>query len=134
MNNSEWKRIRNEFAFYVGLTVIILVVIGGIGYGMYALIGQLTPGGIHLLATGEAFAVLFAYWLGLQVAKSHKAGFQQGIDLKLTARERAQQTTRHPGATVQAALPFKPQHDDLLPRVGTMQIIDAPTGRGDIVE
>ena len=133
MNSSEWKRIRNEFAFYVGLTVIILAVLGGIGLGIYALIGELTPSGIHLLATGEAFAVLFAYWLGLQVARSHKAGFQQGIDLKLSARERAAETNRAP-RPVQTAQPFKAQHDDLLPRVGTMQIIDAPTGRGDIVD
>jgi hypothetical protein len=116
---------------FVGLVVIVLIVIGIIGYAMYSLIGELTPQGIHLLATGLTFAVLGAYWLGLQVARSHKAGFKQGIDLKLTARERMQQTARSSTATTQ---PYKPQHDDLLPRVGTMQIIDASPGRGEIVD
>ena len=117
---SELKRVRNEIVFYIGLTVIVLGIGGTIVYGVYAVIGELTNEGRHILATGLVFAVIVAYLLGLQVAKSHRAGVERGLDLKIGARERA--ATRPavtPGPMVSAAARF----DDVLPQVTRAQIV-----------
>jgi len=127
----ELKRIGREIALVIGLIVIALVIGGLIVWAIYSVVGTLTDNGRHWLAVGLTFAVPGAYLLGLQHAKSHKAGLQQGLDLKLSARERAHQSAR---PVPVAAQPYKPQHDDLLPHVGTMQIIDASSGRGEIVD
>ena len=80
---TELKRVRNEFLMFVGLTVIVLVLGGGIVWAVYSVIGELTDPGRHWLATGLVFAVPIAYALGLQSAKAHRKGIERGIDLKL---------------------------------------------------
>ena len=112
------KQIRNEIAKFIGLFVIGLIAIGALVLIVYAIIGALTDTGRHILATALTFAVPTAYALGLQVAKSHKAGLQQGIDLKLSARERAQQP-RPVATTASPATRF----DGLLPTVGSAVIV-----------
>ncbi len=121
---SELRHIGREVATFIGLLVIGLLVVGAIGLGVYALLDQLTDDGRHLLATALIFALPIAYLLGRREAKAHRVGLERGIDLKLGARERLQQS----------AQTVKPTNDDILPRVGTMQIIDAPNGRGEIVD
>jgi hypothetical protein len=119
---SELKRVRNEFLMFVGLTVIVLVIGGAIVYGVYAVIGELTNEGRHILATGLVFAVVLAYLLGLQVARSHRAGIERGLDLKIGARERQQAVTRPavtPGPMVSAAARF----DDVLPQIARASIV-----------
>ena len=120
------KQVRDEIAKFIGLFVIGLTLIGLLGIAVYLIIGVLTDTGRHLLATALVFAVPGAYLLGLQVARSHKAGLQQGINLKLSARERTH-----------LVLPSKPiatsaaRFDDLLPSVGQAVIVtrsdDNPT-------
>ena len=118
--SAEVKRIRNEFLMIVGLVVIVLIIGGAIVLGVYAVIGELTNEGRHILATGLVFAVPLAYLLGLQVAKSHKAGVERGIDLKIGARERAAaRPAVTPGPVISAAARF----DDVLPQVTRAQIV-----------
>lgn len=116
----------------LGFSVITFTLIGGAIALVYGLIGELSDQGRHLLATGLVFAVVAAYLLGLQVARSHQSGIKAGLDLKLGARERVQAAAKPQPVTAPSAL-YRPQHDDLLPRVGAMQIIDARSG-GDIVD
>jgi hypothetical protein len=118
--NTELKRVRNEFLMIVGLVVIVLVIGGAIVYGVYTVIGELTDAGRHWLATGLIFAVPTAYLLGLQVARSHRAGVERGLDLKIGARERvATKPVVTPGPVISAAARF----DDVLPQVTRAQIV-----------
>ena len=112
---AELKRVRNEFLMYVGLVVIVLAVGGLLVWGVYTVIGTLTDNGRHWLAVGLVFAVPLAYALGLQVAKSHKAGIERGLDLKIGAAQR--QSTVKP--TVQPTPKVSPaaQFNDVLPQV-----------------
>lgn len=93
---SEIKKVRNEFLMFVGLIVIVFLVGGGILYGLYAVIGELTPAGIHLLATAEAVAIPIAFAIGLQVARAHRAGVQAGLDLRIDAKTRTAEASRKP--------------------------------------
>jgi hypothetical protein len=120
--NAELKRVRNEFLMFVGLAVIVLLIGGAIVWGVYGVIGELTNEGRHILATGLVFAVPGAYALGLQIAKSHRAGIERGLDMKIGARERVQQSARPtvtPGPVVSPAARF----DDVLPQVKRANII-----------
>ncbi len=138
---TELKRVRNEFLMFVGLAVIVLVIGGGIVLAVYSVFGEFTNEGRHWLATGLAFAVPIAYILGLQTAKAHRKGIERGIDLKLGARERAQQrpivTTPSavPSPAAQAATQAARWNDDLLPRGnGQAVIITRRDGNTDPIE
>lgn len=122
MDKSELRRIRNEIVFYIGLTVIALIIGGAIIGGVYTVIGQFTHEGLHLFATGLVFAVFGAYLLGLRVAKSHVAGFQKGVDLKLSARDRERQAARPATIPIPAPSPAA-RFDDLLPKMGQAVIV-----------
>ena len=120
------KQVRNEVAKFIGLFVIGLTLIGTMVLAVYLILGALTDMGRHLLATALVFAVPGAYLLGLQVARSHKAGLQQGINLKLPARERT-----HPALPTKPAATSAARFDDLLPSAGQAVIVtrtdDNPT-------
>lgn len=118
----------DDLARFVGLFVIVIITSGILIAVVYGLLGYFDDNGRRLLATGLIFAVLGAFVLGLQVGKAHVRGVERGIDLKLGARERA--AARPTVAQPATAARF----DDILPKVGGMQIIDAPQGRGEIVD
>ena len=121
----------DDMAKFVGLCVIALVITVILIAVVYGLLGYFDDNGRRLLATALIFAVLGAFVLGLQVGKAHVKGVERGLDLKLGGRERAQQITR-PVVTAQPSTAAR--FDDILPKVGSMQIIDAPQGRGEIVD
>ncbi len=113
------KKYLDDMAKFVGVFVIALLIGGAIVAAVYFVLGSFTDQGRHWLATALVFGVPGAYLLGLQVAKSHKAGLQHGIDLKLGAKERAQQAARpsvaQPMSTTSAITPAR-SWDELLPR------------------
>ena len=115
--SADIKRIRNEFFFFVGLTVVALTVGGLVIYGVYTVIGELTDEGRRILSTALVFAVVGAYLLGLQVAKSHKAGFKAALDLRLDAKQTARPVVTKPVA------PAPDRYTDILPTVQRAQII-----------
>jgi hypothetical protein len=104
----------DEMTKFVGLFVLAVIVAGLCIALAYGLLGYLSDNGRRLLATALIFAVPGAYLMGLQVAKSHRAGIERGLDLKLGGRERAQQVTR-PSLTQ--------RFDDLLPKVTSAAIV-----------
>lgn len=108
------KKYLDDMAKFVGLFVIALLIGGAIVAAVYFVLGSFTDQGRHWLATALVFGVPGAYLLGLQVAKSHKAGLQHGIDLKIGARERMKQVTT-PAAMPQPSAPAR-EWDQLLPR------------------
>jgi hypothetical protein len=111
----------DEMTKFVGLFVLAVIVAGlciGLAYG---LLGYLSDNGRRLLATALIFAVPGAYLMGLQVAKSHRAGIERGLDLKLGGRERAQQAAR-PSLVQPTPTPAQ-RFDDLLPKVTSAAIV-----------
>ena len=72
----------DDMAKFVGLFVIAVIVAGLVIVLTYGLLGYLSDNGRRLLATALIFAVPGAYLMGLQVAKSHRAGIERGLDLK----------------------------------------------------
>ncbi len=108
----------DDMAKFVGLFVIVLVVAGIVIALVYGLLGYVSDNGRRLLATGLIFAVFGAFLLGLQIGKAHVRGVERGLDLKLSAKERAQ--TR-PVAPQPSAARF----DDLLPRADHRAVIVA---------
>lgn len=109
----------DEMTKFVGLFVIA-VIVAALAIGLvYGLLGYLSDNGRRLLATALIFAVPGAYLLGLQYAKSHRAGIERGLDLKLGGRERAQQAARPSVITPTPAQRF----DDLLPKVQSAVIV-----------
>lgn len=138
---TELKRVRNEFLMFVGLTVIVLIIGGGLVFAVYSVIGELTDPGRHWLATGLVFLIPIAYALGLQSAKAHRKGIERGIDLKLGARERAQQRpiVTTPAATVPTAAASAVTraarwNDDLLPSGGHATIVTRRDTNTDPIE
>ncbi len=115
------KQFRDELARFIGLVLMGFGVIAVVAAVVYGLIGNLSETGIHILATALVFAVPGAYALGLQQAKSHRAGIERGLDLKLGAKERAQQAARPTVQQPTAAARF----DDLLPKVDQRAVIVA---------
>lgn len=118
---NELKRVGREIALMVGLIVIALIIGGLLVWTVYSVIGTLTDNGRHWLAVGLIFAVPGAYLLGLQVARSHRAGFERGLDLKLSARDRERHTARP--TTLTAQPPAAAKFDDLLPKMGQAVIV-----------
>jgi hypothetical protein len=104
----------DDMAKGVGLFVIAAVIVVLLIALVYGLLGYFDDNGRRLIATALVFGVFGAFVLGLQVGKAHVKGVERGLDLKLGAKERAQQVTR-PVMPV----PAQPaaRYDDLLPKV-----------------
>jgi hypothetical protein len=107
------KQVQDDIGRLIGLGVAGLVI-GSATVGLvYAVIGGMSEAGRHILATALVFALPLAYALGLQVAKSHKAGIEHGVDLKVSATQRAAQ--KPPAIDLSPAA--RAAWDELLPRV-----------------
>lgn len=74
------KQTRDEIAKLVGIILAAFLIVVLAWLFIYALLGALTDGGRHLLASLLVFAVPAAYLIGLQVARSYKAGIEKGVD------------------------------------------------------
>ncbi len=124
--------VLDEIGRLFGLVVLAVLVIGGIALLLYGLLDTMSDTGRHWLAVALVMCLPLAFALGLQIGKAHVAGVKTGLDLKLSARERA---AAKPIGPVLPQPPTPARNlDDILPKVGTMQIIDAPQGRGEIVD
>jgi hypothetical protein len=108
----------NDLALFVGLFVMVIVIGGIVVAVVYGLLGYFDDAGRRWLATALIFAVAGAFVLGLQVGKAHVKGVERGLDLKLGAKERAQQAARSVSGAMVTTPPAAARFDDLLPQVG----------------
>ena len=109
----------DDMAKGVGLFVIAAVIVVILIALVYDLLGYFNDNGRRLIATALVFGVFGAFVLGLQVGKAHVKGVERGLDLRLGAKERAQQVAR-PVVTTQ---PTAARYDDLLPKVPSTAVI-----------
>lgn len=126
----------------VGGLVLAALAVALVVAGLYWLACQLSLGVLRWVAVvtwlALPAAVAAAWRLATNAAREHLKGFDRGID----GAERTIQTVgRSLAATASLARtagrqPALPVHDDsdLLPRPGSMRILEAGSGRGDVLE
>lgn len=100
----------------IGFSIVSLTLIGGSIAIVYLVIGELTDTGRHILSTALVFTTIGGYLLGLQVARSHKQGFKQALDMRLDVRQSAKPLAPKPA-------PAAASYADILPAVQRANII-----------
>ena len=124
----------------VGAIIVTLALAGGIIAGLYWLTGEAGPDGARWWAVVGTLtipaAIIVTWRLATHAAREHLNGFDRG----LTGAQKTVETMgRSLAATASiartSARSVRPgqANDDLLPRVGTMRLIDAPDG-GDLID
>jgi hypothetical protein len=129
-------QIRDDITRLIGLVAVGLLAVGLV----YAVIGAMDIGALRGWATAATLAVpvviVVAWRVATNAAREHLAGFDRGVD-------GAERTIQSVGRGLSAAASMarsarnatpQPGHDDLLPKVGAMTIIDAPRGNGEVID
>ena len=116
----------------VGAVIVTLAIAGGVIAGMYWLTVQAGEVGARWWAIVATLAVpasiIITYRLATHASREHLAGFDRGLD---GAERTIQSVGRGLSATASLARSARGstqpvnRNDDLLPRVGAMQLIEA---------
>jgi hypothetical protein len=133
-------KAREKIVVIMGTVVISLTLAGLVIGGLYWLTGKAGPDGARWWAVVTTLtipaAIIVTYWLASHAAREHLSGFDRG----LTGAQKTVETMgRSLAATASiartSARSVQPgqTNDDLLPKVGTMRLIDAPDG-GDLID
>jgi len=132
------KDKRQDIKQIISAVAIVLAAVGTVIGAVYLLTGAVSADALRWWATVATLllpvAIVITWRVATKAAREHLAGFDRGLD-------GAERTMQHVGrglsATASMARAMKsqpaPTHDDLLPKVGQMQIIDAPPG-GDAID
>lgn len=119
-----------------------LALVGGVLYGLHWLVSRLDYDTLRWVTVGLILvlpvAVIVTNRMSSHWAREHVAGFDRGLDgaeRTMTAVGRGLSATASMArtATRQAARPAPGDFDGLLPKVGAMRLVDAPTGQ-DIID
>lgn len=134
-------KAKDKFFLYVGISIVSALLMVGVIGGLYWLICQLGVMVLRWVAVGLVLAlplaVVITYRLATHAASEHLAGFNRGLD---GAERTIQSVGRGLSATASMAratrnLPQAQQsNDDLLPRPGTMRILDAGKSDNSIID
>ncbi|HKZ83123.1 MAG TPA: hypothetical protein VJ793_05650 [Anaerolineae bacterium] len=136
------KDKRQETQQVIGAAVIVLVVVAVVVGAVYLVTGTVDVGLLRwwtTLATLAVPVVVVIVWrVATNAAREHQRGFDRGLD---GAERTIQSVGRGLSATASMARTARsvaqaatPTHDDLLPKVGQMKIIDAPHDSGDVID
>lgn len=126
----------------IGCAVIAsLALVGGVLYGLYWLVSRLDYDTLRWVTVGLILAlpvaVLITWRLATHAAREHLAGFDRGLDgaeRTMTTMGRSLSATASLARTsARMAKPVPADFDGLLPQVGNMRLVDAPTNQ-DIVD
>jgi len=117
---------------------VVLFVVGGALLFVYVVTGTAEVNTLRWWAAIASLAVPlvgFAAWkLAALAAREHLAGFDRGMDKTEAVMTHAGRGLAVARAAARAAVVGPSNDDALLPKVGAMKYIDAPHGRGEIVE
>ncbi len=130
-------KAQEKLALYTGAVVITLLMAGGIIAGLYWLTGAAGPNGARWWAVIATLvvpaAVIVTYRLATHAAREHLSGLDRGIDhaeKTITSLSRGLSASASLARSVRSV---RPANDDLLPKVGTMRLIDSPEGE-DLID
>jgi len=123
---------------FVGAAIIVIVAVVVVVGLVYVLTGAVSANVLRWWAATATLAlpvtVVVVWRLATNAAREHLSGFDRGVGA-------SESVMTHVGRGLSAAASIARtaarnttpvSHDDLLPKVGTMQIIDAPRGGGEI--
>jgi hypothetical protein len=117
MSKIRHNSVFNELSTYIVIAIIIAIAVLGLVALVYGVVGYFEGETLRAVATFLVFCVLGSFVLGLQVGKANVRGIEKGIDMKLSAHDRAKATPTPktlPATPALAAL--QRANDDLLPR------------------
>lgn len=122
--------------------VVSLALVGGVLYGLYWLVSKLDLDTLRWVTVGLILilpiAVIVTNRASTHWAREHLAGFDRGLTgaqktVETMGRSLSATASLARTATRQASRPAPGDFDGLLPQVGTMRLVDAPTGQ-DIID
>ena len=125
----------------IGAGVIISAAVAVVVGAVYLITGAVSADALRWWATLATLAVpvvvVIVWRVATNTAREHLRGFDRGLD---GAERTIQSVGRGLSATASMARTARsvaraatPTHDDLLPKVGQMKIIDAPHG-SDVID
>jgi hypothetical protein len=129
----------------LGISMVIgtLAMISGIVALVYWLLGRLDPGGLRWYAVVVTLALpmlgVITWRLATHAAREHLAGFDRGLT---GAQKAVESMGRSLSATASLARMARPAarslpasaHEDLLPRVGTMRLVEAQNDADELID
>ena len=132
--------MKDKVAQFIGAGLIVAVTLGGIVGVVYAVTGAVSASVLRWWATAVTLAlpvIVVSVWrLATNAAREHLSGFNRGLDgaeRTISSVGRGLSATASLARSTRSVTP-QPGHDDLLPHVGQMQIIDAPRGPGELID
>lgn len=126
----------------IGCAIVAsLALVGGVLYGLYWLVSRLDYDTLRWVTVGLILvlpiAVIVTSRMSTHWAREHLAGFNQGLDgAKRTVETMGRSLSATASLARTSARVVKPapaDFDGLLPQVGAMRLVDAPTGQ-DIID
>lgn len=134
-------KAREKLALYVGAVVIAFALASAVIGGLYWLTIQAGTDGARWWAVVATLtipaAILITYWLASHAAREHLSGFDRGLTgaqktvetmgRSLAATASIARTSAHSVRPGQA-------NDDLLPKVGTMRLIESNDNTDEVID
>jgi hypothetical protein len=139
--NGVTMKAQEKLLYLIGAALLALLVIGGIVGGLYWLTGLAGESGARWWAVTATLAlpvaIAIAWRLATHAAREHLAGFDRG----LTGAQKTVETMgRSLSATASLARTARPTaltlmaNDDLLPKVGTMRLIESSRNTDELID
>jgi len=122
MSKIRSNSIFSEISTYIVMAFIVFAIAGGLVALVYGLLGYFEGATLRAVATAFVFLIVGSFVLGLQIGKATVRGIEKGLDLKLSARERALASARPATSQINQGIVHR-ANDDLLPSIGQRAII-----------
>ena len=134
-------KAREKLALYVGVAVITLALAGLVIGGLYWLTGQAGPDGARwwaVVATlANPAAIVITYRLATHAAREHLTGFDRGLtgaQKTVETMGRSLAATASIARTSARSVRSGQANEDLLPKVGTMRLIESQQNTDEVID
>ena len=133
--------MKNKVATFVGAFVMVVLIIGGVLGCLYWLTLQFEGDTLRWVTVACILSlpvsVVITWRVATNSAREHLRGFERGLDgaeKTITSVVRGLSVTASMARVARGTAAPVQSNDDLLPRVGTMRILDAGCDDGDLVD